>query len=218
MADNSLVDLIRLVFQVLSAVLMFLISFISIAHSRKSGNDVAGLTFGTSFFVMFFSSAIPLVIYFLTGLKNVAGSHVNEYVWWFVALASIPASVGCFTSIFVTGKVSSTIMAPIVLLVGLACGLPFIEKIVPVIPSFQQYGSFVWFISGVFFGATALMYYFYNFKAKDRFRLWMGNGFIFLAISCILSIFSGSTGFFYLSSIVLQFLGLFVIFYEIQFV
>lgn len=213
---EPLTELIRFVFQILGALLMLIVCIISFYHARK-GRDVAGVTFGVSFFVMFVSRLVLIVIYLVTGLKNIAGSHVNEYVWWYVSLSTIPFAIGCFSSIFASGKVSSTVVTPLVLLAGIGCGLPFIEKIVPVIMPFAQFGAFVWLIAAVFLFATAMMYYFYNYKANDRYRLWMGHGFLLMALSSALSIFSGSTGVIYLLSMLTQFVGLFIVFYEIQF-
>lgn len=216
MADMTLLDLIRFVLEILGAILMLVVSIISFYHAAK-GKDIAGLTFGMAFLVFFVSRAVLIILQLTTGLKNIAGSHVNEYIWWYVSLSMIPFAVGCFASVFSSGKTSSAIVAPLVLLAGIGCAVPFIEKIVPVIMSFSLYGSFIWFVAAIFLFATAMMYYFYNFKAKDRFRLWMGHGFLLMSASCTLSIFSGSNNVLLFVSILAQFLGLFIVFYEIQF-
>lgn len=216
MAEITLLDLIRFVFEILGAVLMLLVCIISFFHAKKGG-DVAGLTFGMAFFIFFASRAVLIGLQFATGLKNIAGSHVNEYVWWYVSLSTIPFTIGCFSSIFSSGKVSSAIMAPLVLVAGIGCAVPFIEKLVPVVMSFSLYGAFVWFVAAVFLCATAMMYFFYNYKASDRYRLLMGIGFLLLTISCTLSIFSGSDKILSFVSTLAQFTGLFIIFYEIQF-
>lgn len=210
-----LIKLIQLVFDILIALMILVTCLRSFAHA-KSGQDIAGVTFGVAFLVLLISKIVMLWIYFATGLETRADSHLNEYLWWYLALSYIPFAVGCFVSIFSSGKLSSIVWAPAVLLMGVVSALPFIDRLFPVIPMFKFYGPFIWLIAAVFMLATSLMYFFYNYKASDRFRYWMGFGLLLLAISSALNIFSGTSGYFYLVTVAVQFAGFFVVFYEIN--
>jgi hypothetical protein len=211
-----MLDLTRLVLEILGAVLLLLTCIFSFLHAKR-GQDVAGITFGMGFLVLLISKIVLIWLYVNTGLQNIAGSHVNAYIWWYTAFSYIPFSIACFTSIFTSGKLSSIVWAPVVLLMGAAAALPFIESLFPVIAPFSQHGGFIWLVAAVFILAASMMYFFYNYKASDRFRLWMGIGFALVSVSLLLRIFSGTEGLFRFMAIASEFAGLFIIFYEVTY-
>jgi hypothetical protein len=208
--------LIRLLLELLGAIMLLWTCIVSFIHAKK-GNDIAGITFGMAFFVLLVSKVVLMVIFFGTGFTNIDGSHINEYLGWYSALSYIPFALGCFVSIFASGKLSSAIWAPIILIMGGVVALPFVEKIMPVIQPFSIYGSFVWYVVAIILLATSLVYFFYNFKAGDRFRLMLAIGFLLLSVSSVVNIFSGINTILSTASMVVQFAGFFIIFYEVQF-
>ena len=210
-----MINWIQLLLEVLIALMILATCIRAFVHA-KSGQDIAGVTFGIAFFVLLVSKIVMIWIYVATGFRNLAASHVNEYLWWYVALSYIPFAVGCFVSIFASGKLSAIVWAPAVLLMGVVSALPFVEKLFPIIPMFKFYGSFVWLVAAVFMLATSIAYFFYNYKASERFRYWMGIGFLLLAIATAFNIFAGSSGMLYLITVVAQFIGFFIVFYEIN--
>jgi hypothetical protein len=209
-------SLVRLVFDILVALLLLAISIISFIHAQK-GKDIAGITFGVAFLVLLISRIVLIITYFNTGFVNIAGSHFNEYLVWYDSITYIPFAVGCFASIFASGKLWSVVWTPAILAISALLALPFFEKLFPLIEPYGKYGSFVWYVTFVILLATALVYFFYNYKASDRYRLWMGIGFLLIAASMAINIFCGNDGLDFLISKILWFSGLFVIFYEVSY-
>lgn len=210
-----LVKMLQLILDILIGFLILFTCIRSFVHA-KAGQDIAGVTFGVAFLVLLVSKIVLIWVYFVTGFNESSASHINEYLWWYVALSYLPFAIGCFVSIFASGKLSSIVWAPAILLMGVVSALPFIEKLFPLIPNFRFFGPFIWLVAAVFMFATSIAYFFYNYKASDRFRYWMGIGFLLLAISTAMNIFSGSAGTLYLVAVVAQFAGFFIIFYEIN--
>ena len=201
-------------FELIIALILFLTALYSFLHARK-GEDISAVPFGVANLALLVSQIAVIIVLSMRGNLTAVPDYLLSYYKWHQGLSWLIYSMGVFFSIYLTGRLFSIISIPAMTLAAIFIGLGFMPSIFPTFPNFDHWGWFLWVSSAVMLSAASFMYFLFNVRRKERFRIMMSFAFFLLSISVFCLLNSENIYLSYASN-ALRFIGFGIVFYEVQ--
>ncbi len=212
---SNYIEILKLAFEVLIALLLLGVSIFLIHHYRK-GEDVTALTFAVSSFSLTVVVFVTVVLSISINSFSVFSDHTYRYIPWFLSGGYLFFAIGSFVSVFLAKNKISLYFIPIILLMFVTLGIGFIPGIISGLPEYATSGVWVLMLAGIIFVAISLNYFLYWVRERQNFRIMMSVAFLILSLSMFLVMFVSNNNLLSVFTHLLRLVGFGIIFYEFQ--